>query len=245
MIHFFKQKPLLRDIIPDNYLDIHSHLLPGIDDGAVSFEDSISLLNQMGEIGFKNIITTPHIITNIWDNSENSIKAKHQETLKEIENKCTTSSFKVAAEYMMDATFLKRLETEKLLTLKDNFILVEMSYLSPPVQLYEIIFEIQLAGYVPILAHPERYLFYHFNFKEYDKLKNCGCKFQLNLLSTVDYYGNLVTKVADKLLVNNYFDFVGSDIHHQNHVDAFNQKINIKKIEILNDVIENNLFFLD
>lgn len=245
MIHFFKQKPLLRDIIPDNYLDIHSHLLPGIDDGAVTLEDSISLLNQMSEIGFKNIITTPHIITNVWDNSENSIIVKHQETQKEIENKCTTiSSFKVAAEYMLDATFLKRLETEKLLTLKDNFILVEMSYLSPPIQLYEIIFEIQLAGYVPILAHPERYLFYHFNFKEYDKLKNSGCKFQLNLLSTVDYYGNIVTKVADKLLVNNYFDFVGSDIHHQNHVDAFNQKINIKKIDILNDVIEKNLFFL-
>jgi len=187
LIHFFKQnKPILKDLIPDNFVDIHSHLLPGIDDGATSIEDSISLVNQMSEIGFKNIITTPHIFTSVWNNSEKNIIDKHQETLKKIENVCNVSSFTAAAEYMMDASFFKRIESEKLLTIKDNYILIEMSYLSPPIQLYEIIFEIQLAGYNPILAHPERYLFFHYNFKEYEKLKKAGCLFQLNLLSTVD-----------------------------------------------------------
>jgi tyrosine-protein phosphatase YwqE len=111
--------------------------------------------------------------------------------------------------------------------------------------LYEIIFEIQLAGYKPVLAHPERYLFYSHDFKEYDKLKKVGCYFQLNLLSTVDYYGKNITKIADKLLSNEYYDFVGSDIHHQNHVNSFDNKVSLKNIEKLNKAIEKNLFFLE
>lgn len=245
MIHFFKQKPYLRDLIPDNHIDIHSHLLPGIDDGAVTIEDSISLINQMADIGFKNIITTPHIITNVWDNTENSIKDKHQETVKKIGSSANVTNFNVAAEYMLDSYFLNKLEAERLLTIKDNYILVELSYLNPPINLYEIIFQIQLSGYKPILAHPERYLFYHFNFKEFDKLKKAGCSFQLNLLSTVDYYGENITKIADKLLVNEYYDFVGSDVHHQKHINSFNKKVSAKNIDSLNNVIQKNLFFLE
>lgn len=245
LIHFFKQKPYLRDLIPDNHIDIHSHLLPGIDDGAVTIEDSISLINQMADIGFKNIITTPHIITNVWDNTENSIKDKHQETVKKIGSSANVTNFNVAAEYMLDSYFLNKLEAERLLTIKDNYILVELSYLNPPINLYEIIFQIQLSGYKPILAHPERYLFYHFNFKEFDKLKKAGCSFQLNLLSTVDYYGENITKIADKLLVNEYYDFVGSDVHHQKHINSFNKKVSTKNIDSLNNVIQKNLFFLE
>lgn len=245
MLHFFKQKPLLRNLIPDNHIDIHSHLLPGIDDGATSIKDSVSLVNQMAAIGFKNIITTPHIVTNIWNNTEASIKEKYQETAPLIEKKCKITTFNAAAEYTLDAYFFKKLETEKLLTLKDNLILVELSYLCPPIQLFDIIFEIQLAGYKPVLAHPERYLYYHNNFKAYDKLKNLGCIFQLNLLSTVDYYGEHVTKIADKLLANNYINFVGSDIHHQNHIDAFERKLAIKNMAPLEEAILNNLFFIE
>ncbi|MFN3754452.1 tyrosine-protein phosphatase [Flavobacterium sp.] len=245
MISFFKNKPLLSDLIPDNHVDIHSHLIPGIDDGAVTIEDSISLINRMNDIGFKNIITTPHIITNVWNNTESAITQKHQEILKTIHDHTNTKSFTIGVEYMMDDYFLKRLTTEKLLTLKDNYLLVEMSYLNPPIQLYDIIFEIQLAGYKPILAHPERYLFYHQNFKEYHKLKNAGCLFQLNLLSTVDYYGKNVRLVTDKLLSNQLYDFIGSDIHHQKHIDAFKNKVKVKSLPELEKAIQNNLFFLE
>jgi protein-tyrosine phosphatase len=244
LIHFFKQKPLLRDLIPDNHIDIHSHLLPGIDDGASTIEDSISLVSQMSAMGIKNLITTPHIIENVWDNTEKSIIEKHKETLGIIQDKCDINSFNVACEYMMDSYFLKRLEKEKLLTVKDNFILVEMSYLSPPINLYDLIFEIQLAGYKPILAHPERYLYYHNNFKDFNRLKTSGCYFQLNLLSTVDYYGKKIAEITEKLLKNNYFDFVGSDIHHQNHIDAFNRKINCDS-KSLENLISKNSFFLE
>jgi tyrosine-protein phosphatase YwqE len=118
-----------------------------------------------------------------------------------------------------------------------------MSYLSPPIQLYDIIFEIQLSGYKPILAHPERYTFYINNYKEFEKLKNSGCLFQLNLLSTVNYYGEIVGKQAEKLLKNNMYDFVGSDIHHENHIKAFERKIEIKSTKELEKVILMNSIF--
>ncbi|WP_333875338.1 tyrosine-protein phosphatase [Flavobacterium sp.] len=245
MISFFKTKPVLADLIPDNHVDIHSHLIPGVDDGAKNIEETLSLLQKMANIGFKNSITTPHIITNIWNNTEADIVKRHQEILPVVQAQTGINQFNVGIEYMLDDHFLKRLAGEKLLTLKDNYILVEMSYLNPPIQLFEIIFEIHLAGYKPILAHPERYLFYHRNTKELDKLKNTGCLFQLNLLATVDYYGTTITKMADKLLHSDYYDFVGSDIHHQNHVNAFDRKVQVKNTAALEKVIQKNLFFLE
>lgn len=244
MLSFLKSKPLLKDLIPENYVDIHSHLLPGIDDGSKSLEDTVSLLTQMNGIGIKHFITTPHIFTNVWDNTESLISENLQTTKHELNSKNLYTSFQAGAEYMIDSYFMKRLETEKLLTLKDNFVLIEMSYLHPPMQLFDIIFEIQLAGYKPVLAHPERYVFYTKNFKEYEKLKKSGCLFQLNLLSCVDYYGVVITETADKLLKKGMIDFVGSDIHHQNHVDSFSRKVTLKNTLELEKAINNNLFFL-
>jgi protein-tyrosine phosphatase len=240
---FFSSKPLLKNLIPNNYIDIHSHLLPGIDDGAKNIEETQFLIKEMNSFGIKNFITTPHIMTNVWDNDSESIQKKLFETINLID--CSLyESFNVSAEYMLDSYFLNRLTKEKLLPIKDNYILVEMSYLNPPMHLYEILFEIQLAGYKPILAHPERYLFYTKNLREFEKLKNSGCLFQLNLLSTVNYYGLNITKTADFLIANDYVDFVGSDIHHKNHIEAFSQKIKIKNYSKLEKVIKNNLFFL-
>ena len=244
MFHFFKEKPLLRDLIPDNHVDIHSHILHGIDDGAKTIEDTISLLQQMKAIGFENIITTPHIITNVYDNTEISIEIKYQETLATIDGNKIIKTFDFAAEYLMDSYLMKKMETQKLLPIKQNYVLVEMSYISPPIQLYDIIFELQLSGYKPILAHPERYQFYHANFNEYEKLKKAGCLFQLNLLSTVGYYNKNVAEIADKLLNKNMIDFVGSDIHHQNHITAFNHKIKIRNNVALENAINQNLLFL-
>jgi tyrosine-protein phosphatase YwqE len=244
LLSFLKSKPLLKDLIPENYVDIHSHLLPGIDDGSKSLEDTVSLLTQMNGIGIKHFITTPHIFTNVWDNTESLISENLQTTKHQLSGKNLYTSFQAGAEYMIDSYFMKRLETEKLLTLKDNFVLIEMSYLHPPMQLFDIIFEIQLAGYKPVLAHPERYVFYTKNFREYEKLKKSGCLFQLNLLSCVDYYGVVITETADKLLKKGMIDFVGSDIHHQNHVDSFSRKVTLKNTLELEKAINNNLFFL-
>lgn len=144
---------------------------------------------------------------------------------------------------MMDENFVKLFQSEKLLTLKDNYVLVEMSYINPPIQLYSILFDLQVAGYIPVLAHPERYNFFHKNFEEYNKLINAGCLLQLNLLSVVGYYGESITEIAQKLLKKGMYSFVGSDAHHNNHIVSFDKKVKIKDLAPLKEVIAHNEFF--
>ena len=243
MLSFFKSKPYLKDLIPGNHIDIHSHLLPGIDDGAQSIEDTTFLVTELKKIGFQQCITTPHVMKNVWDNTNASITATLETTNLDLENNKITMPLKAAAEYLLDANFFELFKHEPLLTLKDNYVLVELSYLSPPIQLYDILFELQIEGYKPVLAHPERYSFYFHNFNEYRKLKNLGCLFQLNLLSTIGYYGRDVAMIAEKLLKKGLIDFVGSDVHHKNHIDGFSKKILTKDAQPVKEAIENNQVF--
>lgn len=243
MLSFFKSKPILQELIPDNHIDIHSHLLPGIDDGAVTIEDTFRLTQALQGFGITQLITTPHVIQNVWDNSAVQITQKETSTIIELEKKQISIPFRAAAEYMLDEHFVKLFQSEKLLTLKDNYVLVEMSYINPPIQLYTILFDLQVAGYIPVLAHPERYLFYHHNFEDFKKLKTAGCHFQLNLTSTVGYYGESITQITNKLLQKGFYDFVGSDVHNDKHIAAFKQNLKIKEIDALKEVIANNQFF--
>jgi tyrosine-protein phosphatase YwqE len=243
MFSFIKPKPSLRDLIPDGFIDIHSHILPGIDDGAATIEDSFFIANSMKEIGFSQCTATPHVFQDVWKNTESTIEQVAAETKAEFDKNGAVIPMKAAAEYMMDMSFYNRLKTEKLLTLKDNYVLVEMSYINAPNQLYEILFDLQNQDYIPVLAHPERYLYYFSNFNEYEKLKNAGCKFQLNLLSTVGYYGEGVLQLADKLISLGMIDFVGSDIHHERHIKVFDRKVLIKKLDLFKEAISKNTFF--
>jgi protein-tyrosine phosphatase len=239
LFFFSKTKPVLKDLI-ENYVDIHSHLLPGIDDGSKDFDTTLKLIKALQDIGFSQFTATPHIIKNIWDNTRPEIEALAKNTITNLQDANAAVPFRAAAEYMMEDSFSKLLETEPLLTIKDNFVLVEMSYINPPMQLYDILFEIRLAGYQPVLAHPERYLFYHSNFEEYKKLKKAGCLLQLNLLSTVGYYGSNVANAAQQLLEKGLIDCTGSDVHHENHVKSFHKKTAVKATEALKEAIKNN-----
>ncbi|MBW1654838.1 tyrosine-protein phosphatase [Flavobacterium quisquiliarum] len=243
MFTFFKSKPILKDLLNGDFVDIHSHLLPGIDDGAKNITKSVQLTQSFQDLGIAQIITTPHISHYVWNNTSEIIESKLEETKNELVSNNIKIPFKAAAEYFIDFWFENNFKEEKLLTLKDNYVLVEISYLSAPINLLKTIFEIQLAGYIPVLAHPERYVFFHDNFNEYEKLKNAGCLFQLNLLSTVDYYGTKIAKTADDLLKKGMYDFCGSDIHHRKHIASFDKKIKIGNIDQLKEVIANNQFF--
>jgi len=243
MLSFFKPKPTLKDLIPNGFTDIHSHILFGIDDGAQTEEDSLFLIKSLIAIGFENFITTPHTFSGFWDNTSDKILAKEKEVKNIFQKNNIQNSFKAASEYLMDDHFVALFKNKDILTLKDNYVLVEMSYLNAPIQLYDILFDLQVAGYKPVLAHPERYLFYHKNFSEYSKLKNAGCLFQLNLLSTVGYYGNEVRETAYKLLKNGMIDFIGSDVHHKKHIEAFNNKLELKDLVPLKEAFQNNIFF--
>lgn len=243
MFSIFKSKPKLYELLPDDYVDIHSHILPGIDDGAKTIDDAEYLMHQMLDFGFKKVIATPHTMTTVWDNTKENIQFAKDKLIKELPSESNRLQLDCASEYFMDSYFLERFQKESLLTLKENYVLVEMSYLNAPIQLYEILFELQLKGYQPVLAHPERYTFYHNHFKEYEKLKKAGCLFQMNLLSSVGYYGKEVSQIADKLLAKDLIDYVGSDIHHKNHILSFKNKMLITAIDKLEMVIQQNSFF--
>lgn len=243
MLSFLQSKPVLKDLISENYIDIHSHLLPGIDDGAKNGNSSIRLGKAFQDFGISQFITTPHINHYVWNNSAETIIAKHADTKILLEEHHIKIPFQAAAEYFIDDWFENHFKNEKLLTLKDNYVLVEISYQNPPLYLYKTLFELQVAGYIPVLAHPERYLYYHKDFDEYEKLKKAGCLFQLNLLAIVGYYGEKIAKIADELLKKGMYDFTGTDVHHSNHIKAFDQKIKTGSVANLKEVIANNQFF--
>lgn len=240
---FFKKKQLeLKDFFPEGFVDIHSHLLPGIDDGAKDIEDSIALISKLHSYGIQHIITTPHILGDVYPNTPEIITSKLTEVQTELQNRGMNDiKFSAAAEYMMDEQFVGFLKDKNLLTLKDNYVLVEMSYFSPPMNLYDILFDIQLQGYKPVLAHPERYLTYHKNYKEYQKLKASGCLFQLNLLALTGYYGEPTKRATKLLLEDNFYNLVGTDAHHHRHLDNLT-KIGTTKIQkSIRELMANNV----
>jgi len=243
LIQLFKQKPLLCDLIPNNHIDIHSHLLPGIDDGATSLEDTVTLIEGLKQLGIEKFITTPHIMGEVWKNTRSQVEEKLKTTVSEIEIPNIKDNFKAAAEYMIDAEFKELFSNGKLLTLKENFVLVEISYLNPPIQLFDTLFELQLAGYQPVLAHPERYSFYHHSINNYKKLKKAGCFFQLNMLSVTGYYGERVAKISEILLKERLIDFIGSDVHHSKHLEQLQKKIVLKNRDYLSPIFQNNAIF--
>jgi tyrosine-protein phosphatase YwqE len=244
MLSLFKSKPKLAELIPSGYVDIHSHILPGIDDGAQKIKDAEFLLESMIDFGFSKVITTPHTMKNVWDNTTTSIGDAYNLVHSELPELSKQVALQYASEYFLDENLIRLAQQEKLLTLKDNFILIEMSYLNAPIQLYDFLFELQLKGYQLVLAHPERYNYFHYNKKEFAKLKKAGCLFQLNLLSTVGYYGKNIAEISDYLLKNDLYDFTGSDIHHQNHIKAFQNKLAFNNGEKITEVMKKNIFFL-
>ncbi len=241
MLSLFKSKLKLAELIPSGYVDIHSHILPGIDDGASTLEDTQFLIEEMKQLGFTKVITTPHTMNNVWDNTPETI----ENAITKVKSNVTLPfEIQAASEYLLDESVIIKAKEKTLLTLKNNFVLVELSYLNPPIQLYDFLYQLQLSGYHVVLAHPERYSYYHSNKKEYKKLKKAGCLFQLNLLSTVGYYGREVAETAHYLLKENLYDFTGSDIHHKNHIKGFQSKLVFNNGDKIKEVMKKNTFFL-
>lgn len=244
MFSLFKPKNPLVNNFPSNYMDLHSHLLPGVDDGSKSFEESLDLLKKLEDYGIQKIVLTPHIMEGVWENSRTYLEQRFQELQAYLKKeKFNAITLHLAAEYMLDSYFSTLLKEQQLLTVKANYILVELSYMSAPVNLYELLFEIQLAGYKPILAHPERYAFFHQNFKEYHKLKEVGCLFQLNLLSLSNYYGTDVQAISKKLLKENLIDFTGIDVHHMKHLNYLEKINNPSIVKLIQPILKNNARF--
>ncbi|HET7360878.1 MAG TPA: CpsB/CapC family capsule biosynthesis tyrosine phosphatase [Salinimicrobium sp.] len=240
MLSLFKKKVPIRDLLSGS-IDIHNHILPGIDDGAANVEDSVALIKKYRELGITHFIATPHVMNDYYPNTRKNIKSAFDALQKKLSAEgLNETMLRYAAEYMMDQPFLDNLKKEKLLPLFKNYVLVEMSYFQPPINLNEILFELQTKNYKPVLAHPERYGFYHSrNLKKYEDLKTRGCHFQLNILSLIGHYGKGIQEIAFRLLDKDMIDFVGTDTHQMRHLEKLSEaKIPKSRMEQLKPIFK-------
>lgn len=201
-------------------VDMHNHLLPGIDDGSSSVEDSIELIKGLNGLGFQQYICTPHIMEDVHPNTKSSIQLAYNSLSSALSENSIKTKIYAAAEHMIDNGIAPLIAKDNLCVMPGGYVLIEMSYLSESNSLFQTILDIQNLGYKPILAHPERYNYYHYNFDMYKKVKDAGCLLQLNLLSISRYYGTEVKVAALTMLKSGMYDFVGTDLHHQKHLAA-------------------------
>ncbi len=217
MFSIFKKKTNSVTDISWLGVDIHSHLLPGIDDGSPNINTSVALITQLHKLGLNKFICTPHIFTELYPNTPETISPVLLETQLALKRENLNVNVAAAAEYMIDETFDVK---PGLMTLPGNYILIEMSYLNESPNIEQVIFDLQIAGYQVILAHPERYIFYHKAHERFHRFKDMGVLFQLNLLSISGYYGKQVKQSAEYLIENKYYDLAATDLHHEKHLHA-------------------------
>lgn len=202
--------------------DMHSHFIPGIDDGSPDLETSVELVKRMQVLGFKKVITTPHIMNDFYRNTPEIILGGLKDLQDELKNQSVDVELSAAAEYYIDYDFEAKVDSnEKLLTIGDNFILVETSFISAPPNFGDILFKLQLAGYKIILAHPERYGF--MSIQDLENYKIRSISLQLNLLSLLGFYGKEPKIRAEQLIDNNMVDFVGTDCHNLNQAALYSK----------------------
>ena len=225
MFSWFKKKKK-KEIHPIDFaeigLDMHSHLIPSIDDGAKDLQNSIELINALQNHGFNKIITTPHIMTDFYNNNIETITSGLKTVKEELLKQSINIKFEAAAEYFVDYDFQQKvLSGEKFLTLGDNYILIEFSFLTAPHNYLETIFQLQLKGYKVILAHAERYPY--LTESDLEDFINRGVYLQLNILSSIGYYSNNVRERANWLINNNMISFVGTDCHNLNQTKLYDK----------------------
>jgi len=242
MLQIFNKKKFLVDYL-DGFVDIHNHILPGIDDGARTVDQSLQMIKAFQDFGCKNFIATPHIMHNYYPNDKETILNALNEVKNELIRKNLKNvSISAAAEHMIDSNFESILESGHVMPLAKNYLLVEMSYLQASINFDIAIQKIATNRFFPILAHPERYVFLHGRSKKYGKYKEEGIMFQLNMLSLSEFYGKEVQKSAFRLLEEGLVDFIASDAHNLEHIEKLKSvKLSNKHLELILPVIENSI----
>jgi len=199
--------------------DIHSHFIPGIDDGSPNMETTINLIQEMQKLGFCKVITSPHVMSDFYKNSSETILEGLENVRTELRVRNINMEVDAVAEYYIDYNFEQKIGKERFLTFGHNYLLVELSFLEAPKNLSDIIFKLQLEGYKVVLAHPERYLY--LQMKDYEELVNRGVLLQINLLSLLGYYSSQVKDKVEGLILRNIVSFLGSDCHNMRHAELY------------------------
>lgn len=221
------------------HTDIHSHLVPGIDDGSKNMDDSLALLRELSTLGYKKVITTPHILSDLYPNSKKNILEGYEAVKKEMKKNNISLELEVASEYFLDNHFTELIERDELLSFGDNYILFELSFVQEPMDLDKIIFDLQLAGYTPVIAHPERYSYWHNDFNKYQKLFAKDVVLQVNINSLSGHYSAEAQKIAEKLIDNNLVHLIGTDLHHLGQIEVL--KLSAKSNHLKKLVESGNL----
>lgn len=230
MLKWFSKKKIELELDPLDFsvlkTDIHSHFIAGIDDGSPDMETTISLIKEMQGLGFKKVITTPHVMSDFYKNSSDIILKGLTDIRSELKVQNINMEIEAAAEYYIDYDFEQKIGKEKFLTFGDNYILVELSFMEAPKNLFDVIFKLQLEGYKVVLAHPERYAF--FIMDDYEELVNRGVLLQINWLSIIGYYSPQIEQKTKDLISADIVSFIGSDCHNMNHAELY-KKCQTKK----------------
>ena len=217
--NFFKPKKLKHPVdISGLITDMHSHLIPGIDDGSPDMDTSLTMIREMKSLGYRKLITTPHINSDIYPNTPEIVQKGVNLLNEKLREENIRITIEAAAEYMIDDGFEKLFQKGLLQTFSNNYLLVELPYYQAPPNLYELTFDLQIKGYRIMLAHPERYLYWINDFKKFEDLKNRGVYFQMNINSLTGYFSKEVKKQAEKLIDADMIDFLGSDLHNLNYL---------------------------
>jgi len=201
------------------FIDIHSHLLPGLDDGVHTFEEASTVISQFQKLGYKKLITTPHVMSDFFRNSTEDILSKLKEVKIWLQSQAIVIELEAAAEYYLDEELVKKIDSNSpLLTFGNNYLLFETNFMTEPMNLKEFIFLATTKGYKPVLAHPERYLFIQSNFEKAEDLLDRGVLFQLNISSISGYYSKAAQNIAHKLIDKGWIHLLGSDCHNLQHI---------------------------
>jgi len=200
--------------------DIHSHFIPGIDDGAQTLEQSMELLTAMHELGYRKVVTTPHSMADGYKNTPEIILGGLTKLRAEVARVGLDIEVDAAAEYYLDHELEKNVVEKRVLTFGDKLLLFELPFISEPQVLLPVIFQMQTQGYRPVLAHPERYSFWYHDFSKYERLKERGVLFQLNMIALSGAYGPQAKQIAEKLIDAGAYELIGSDCHSMGHVEA-------------------------
>jgi tyrosine-protein phosphatase YwqE len=236
MLRFFSRSKTAREAFDFSLLkaDMHSHLIPGIDDGAPDLETSLQLIRGMSELGYTKLVTTPHIMWDMYKNTRDDILYRLDEVRAAVKEEGLDVDLQAGAEYFLDDHVSGLIQKkEPLLTISANMVLVEFSMALPPMGLKDILFEMQMNDYVPVIAHPERYIYLEGQKEFYDELRDIGCLFQLNILSLSTYYGKAVHNLAQYLIKKEYYELLGTDLHHPRHLEALQQSSLIDPVKKL------------
>lgn len=206
--------------------DWHCHILPGVDDGVEDMETALAILGEYERIGIREVWLTPHIMEDV-PNSTSRLKERHEDLLSAYQGRII---IRLASENMIDSLFQERLAQNDILPIghKHNMLLVETSTFNAPIDFEDTLIEIRRKGYYPLLAHPERYAYIQ-NIRDYQKLKDIGILFQLNLLSLTGYYGKIAMHKSHKMLKNGMYDVFGTDLHRPEQLLYLNQLSLTKK----------------